>query len=313
MNHIIEKGRKYSSVKIKGTHLTAVALIILIGSFYCDLMMQRAGVNDRAYLIFLLRISLVMLILIGSLCFVVRVEKYWITRFAIVMLSVVGLSLIQKEMSQAAWFKQFFIQENFLGLVGGNVALKFFSALCMLGLLIRLYPNDNASCVAFGNMKTKASAIHWLGIKDHEISWGRLSLISGVLISFGTMLLTWITVIGQLPAFRVGHWVEVLPMIVVLSVLNAFSEGVIYRLAILEPLIRYVPKDKIIMLSALIFGSYHYYGAPGGPIGVLMSSILGWYLARSMYETRGMLSSWIIHAMQDFVIFSLIILLGNGQ
>jgi uncharacterized protein len=41
-----------------------------------------------------------------------------------------------------------------------------------------------------------------------------------------------------------------------------------------------------------------------------MSSLLGWFLARSMIESRGFLAPWMIHFLQDVVIFSTILLLG---
>jgi hypothetical protein len=72
-----------------------------------------------------------------------------------------------------------------------------------------------------------------------------------------------------------------------------------------------LPKNQLVLIAALFFGISHFYGAPGGPLGVIMSGLLGWYMCRSMYETKGFVSSWMIHAMQDVVIFSTIFLLGN--
>jgi len=67
----------------------------------------------------------------------------------------------------------------------------------------------------------------------------------------------------------------------------------------------------VLFIAAMIFGIGHYYGAPSGIVGVVMSGLLGWYLSRSMYETKGFVSSWIIHFLQDVVIFATILLLGN--
>lgn len=65
------------------------------------------------------------------------------------------------------------------------------------------------------------------------------------------------------------------------------------------------------MVAAAFFVVAHYYGAPGGIIGVIMSGVLGWYMCRSMYETRGFVAAWIIHFSQDVVIFSTIAVLGG--
>ncbi|OJF91545.1 CPBP family intramembrane glutamic endopeptidase [Alkalibacterium sp. 20] len=84
-----------------------------------------------------------------------------------------------------------------------------------------------------------------------------------------------------------------------------------FRSAILGSLKNVLPKSQAIFIAAMIFGIAHFYGAPSGIVGVVMSVLLGWYLSRSMYETKGFASSWIIHFMQDVVIFSTIFLLGN--
>jgi hypothetical protein len=39
-------------------------------------------------------------------------------------------------------------------------------------------------------------------------------------------------------------------------------------------------------------------------VGVLLASFLGWILAKSMLETRGMFWAWFIHFWQDVWIFS---------
>ena len=72
-----------------------------------------------------------------------------------------------------------------------------------------------------------------------------------------------------------------------------------------------LPKGAVVMASAAFFGMAHYYGAPSGVIGVVMSGVLGWFLARAMFETRGFLAPWIIHFLQDVVIFSTIVVVGG--
>ena len=69
-------------------------------------------------------------------------------------------------------------------------------------------------------------------------------------------------------------------------------------------------KEHVIWIAAMFFGIPHYYGVPSGLIGVAMSSLLGWFMCRSMYETKGFVSAWIIHFMQDVVIFSAILILA---
>jgi hypothetical protein len=96
-----------------------------------------------------------------------------------------------------------------------------------------------------------------------------------------------------------------------LALLNSFCEGVQYRSAVLGALKDILPKDQQVLIAAIFFGIGHFYGAPSGVVGVFMSGLLGWFLCRSMVETRGFVASWLIHFMQDIVIFSTIVLLGG--
>ena len=74
------------------------------------------------------------------------------------------------------------------------------------------------------------------------------------------------------------------------------------------PLREVLSKNHVVLISAAFFGLAHYYGAPSGIVGVAMSTLLGWYMCTSMYETNGFVSAWVIHFMQDVVIFSTIIM-----
>jgi hypothetical protein len=55
---------------------------------------------------------------------------------------------------------------------------------------------------------------------------------------------------------------------------------------------------------AAYFGIAHFYGVPYGVVGVLLAGFLGWILAKSMQETRGLFWAWFIHFWQDVWIFS---------
>jgi len=57
------------------------------------------------------------------------------------------------------------------------------------------------------------------------------------------------------------------------------------------------------MLTAAFFGIAHFYGAPGGYLGVLATGFFGWILGRSILETKGLFWPWFIHLWADVVIF----------
>ena len=60
--------------------------------------------------------------------------------------------------------------------------------------------------------------------------------------------------------------------------------------------------NGIAVVSGLVFGTVHYFGTPGGLVGVIVAGLLGWLLARSVLETRGLFWAWLIHFLQDLVI-----------
>jgi membrane protease YdiL (CAAX protease family) len=95
-----------------------------------------------------------------------------------------------------------------------------------------------------------------------------------------------------------------LPWILAFAVSNAFVEEMITRFAVVSSLDRLIPPNGVYLVSAAIFGLVHFYGTPGGIPGVLMAGFLGWLAAKSIGETRGVFWAWLIHFLQDVVIFT---------
>ncbi|MBW6455660.1 MAG: CPBP family intramembrane metalloprotease [Trueperaceae bacterium] len=228
-----------------------------------------------------------------------------------VLAVVVLMQGLMLEIAGSATWRAWFPPGTFAADFGGAIALKLLTAVPIVGILLFVTRSPRAAFLAPGDLRAKASRIGWLGIPGDTIAWGRLALISGFLIAFGTLLLTLLTATGfALPPNLDRLW-PLLPLIVVLALANSFAEGVAYRNAVLGPLAGELPKGAVVLASAAFFGAAHYYGVPSGVIGVVMSGALGWFLARAMCETRGFLAPWIIHFLQDVVIFSTIVLLGG--
>lgn len=98
------------------------------------------------------------------------------------------------------------------------------------------------------------------------------------------------------------HW------IILLSLLNAFGEEVIYRVIPYE-----ISRNNLKpypYISGIFFGLAHFWGNPGGPVGVIISGLLGYFLARSVVETRGVFWAMLIHFLQDLVIFGVLFSYG---
>ncbi|TAE80973.1 MAG: CPBP family intramembrane metalloprotease, partial [Bacteroidetes bacterium] len=70
-------------------------------------------------------------------------------------------------------------------------------------------------------------------------------------------------------------------------------------------------KTTVLLLSAILFGLPHYAGFPNGPIGVVMAGVLGYILSKATYETQGIGIAWVIHFLQDVIIFTALFMMNS--
>jgi membrane protease YdiL (CAAX protease family) len=125
-----------------------------------------------------------------------------------------------------------------------------------------------------------------------------LMLVFGVVLS-GYLYLT------VHPNFSVSERIiRTLPWSIAVATLNAASEEFQFRSVLLAHLRSVFRPAEMALLTAVFFGLGHYYGQPSGPLGVLMAGFAGWIWARSMIETRGGVWAFLIHFIQDIVIFA---------
>ena len=163
-----------------------------------------------------------------------------------------------------------------------------------------LAPRNAARFYRLGNLSAPAGPIRWLDVKPTD-TWMKVGRSFAVIVSLATGAFVYFNVVqGQsLNAANVRY----LPFIFLLSVMNAFTEEAITRLSVVTALDGLVARPVIYILSALIFGIPHYFGIPGGILGSLMAGFLGWLMAKSIAETQGMFWAWLIHFLQDVIIF----------
>ncbi len=143
--------------------------------------------------------------------------------------------------------------------------------------------------------------VPWLGIRPNaKETWRHLGRQMALTITLVTGLVIYFQVAQEAPIrLRPDMWV-----ILLLAATNAFSEEVIYRFSFVSAgSSLHLPAQVSELTSALIFGLAHYFGNPGGVPGVLMAGFIGWFLAKSMNETKGFFWAFVIHFVQDVVIF----------
>ena len=289
------------------TRLAWVATLTILASLLADVLVRE---TTGALPTWWLPAKAALLLVLAGFAHVVARDRV-IAGYGLVLAVVMAMQAFMLHLGTSPWWLARFPAGTFATAFGGSILLKVIATVPVAVALLLVTRSPRAAFLVSGDLRVKAERIGWLGIPGGRIPWGRLALIAGCLIGFGTLLLTLLTVTGFALPPNLDRLVPLLPLIVVLALANSFTEGVKYRSAVLGPLAGALPKGAVVLASAAFFGMAHYYGAPSGPIGVVMSGVLGWFMARAMFETRGFLAPWIIHFLQDVVIFSTIVLLGG--
>lgn len=179
--------------------------------------------------------------------------------------------------------------------------LRLLVAFIMIATLFIIKKERAKFFLIVGNLKASVEPVPWLGV-DKTVSWLRFGPIVALCISLGTLAFLVITGQPSLAAFL--KVLPLLPAIVILALMNSFSEEVNYRAGLLATLDGAVSRQQALFLTAAYFGIGHFYGVPYGIIGVVMAGVLGWLLGKAMLETRGLFWPWLIHFLQDVLIFS---------
>lgn len=189
-------------------------------------------------------------------------------------------------------FNIYMLAEQFLNLL---------VTLIILAYLFIVKRHRREFFLAVGKTSAPAEAVKWLDIKPNE-SWKPIGLRMAFFISLGTLL--FLVIAGQPPLDIVLKAAPFLPAVLLCAAFNAFNEETTYKASFLSVLENVVGKNQALALMAALFGILHFYGVPYGVVGVLMAAFLGWFLGKSMLETRGMFWAWFIHFWQDVLIFA---------
>ncbi len=212
----------------------------------------------------------------------------------------------------AWWRSKFDSSASFIMSMLGGQLRRLAVALIMALVLFIIYRHLKAFYLVPGKLTAPASKEGFL--IDEGTPWNKLGWILCLCITSGTLAFLWLN--GRPSLQQLGAVLPMLPAILLLAAMNAFSEELSYRAAFLAPLESVAGKTHAILLTAASFGLAHFYGVPYGILGVVMSFILGYLLSKSMLETKGFFWAWLIHFFQDVAIFSFMaigsIIAGGG-
>lgn len=133
------------------------------------------------------------------------------------------------------------------------------------------------------------------------IPWTRFG--TQLLIIFGVALPLFLFFSVHPDFSRASRLWTFLPWCLATAALNAANEEFQFRSVLLARLRDILPQKEALILTAAFFGLSHYFGQPSGFSGIIMAGIAGWIWAKSMVETRGFAWAFLIHMVQDIVIF----------
>ncbi len=156
-----------------------------------------------------------------------------------------------------------------------------------------------------GNLHALVEPTKLLGVKKPE-PWPRLAGIFAFV--FTSMTFLFLIFAWEPISINFDQIFLILPIALIIATINSFNEEFALRaapLSVLEPM---VGKRHALLITSIYFGLGHFYGVPNGLIGVILAGFLGWFLGKSVLETRGFSYAWIIHFLPDVFIFTFYLL-----
>lgn len=210
------------------------------------------------------------------------------------------------------WANDVILFDNLSNIVNKQIVYQSITLLITILFLVVLWrykKHEFNNHFRKGNISAKIIPVPWVGIKKNtKENWLSIGRSFTVSITLVTAIVIYFQVFKG-NEFNFKKLMLILPVAIIFSFVNSFVEESITRLGVIVTF-KDIVSDKYIMLfSGVLFGVLHYWGTPGGIAGVIVSGFLGWFLAKSILETKGIFWAWTIHFLQDVVIFSAMLMI----
>jgi hypothetical protein len=221
--------------------------------------------------------------------------------FFVLFLVLIGTQwIVYTKVDQLSFYPTWLNHPSFNVYMLAEQSLNLMVTLVVIAALFILRKRASAFFLVKGDMNAPAEPVKLLGIKEGD-RWKKVGLTFAFFISLGT--LAFLVIAGRPPLDILVRVLPFLPAVLIAATLNAFNEEMTYKASFLSVLEGSVGGHHALWLMAAYFGLGHYYGVPYGIVGVIMATFLGWFLGKSMLETRGLGWAWFIHFWQDVLIF----------
>lgn len=165
--------------------------------------------------------------------------------------------------------------------------------------------NPAGDLVKAGNLSAPVNGLWLLGAADSD-TWITVGLTFLLVMTVVTAVTMWWQ-LGRGSGVRFFDLLSALPWGISFAAVNALTEELLFRVTLVESLLPIVAPWLIALVGAVIFGVPHYFGKPGGLLGVGLAGFMGWFLTLSLIQTGGMAWAYVIHFTQDIVIITLML------
>jgi membrane protease YdiL (CAAX protease family) len=224
--------------------------------------------------------------------------------YAVVLTVLFGSLLATGRLHETGWYRGRFDHAGvsfFSGFLAAYV-LDVAVALAVLAALALLYRRREAFFLVRGDLGAPIAPVPWLGIRRAE-PWRPFVPIFAAAAA-GAVLVP--TVLAMRPTTdALLRALPLLPAVLLFAAVNAFTEEVYFRAALLATLHETVGRRHALLLTIVFFGLAHWiHGSPPGLVGAAMTGFLAFLLGKAMLETRGFLAPWFIHFVPDVVVFA---------
>lgn len=247
-----------------------ILIILLLVSFFADSLKE---IRLFLFLIFILKLT-------QELTFYIKNSELW-----------------------SLWFE--LESPNFIMWLLSGQLLRLTAAVIIFLILLYFKKKPGNFFIKKGDIDAEVKPIKW--ILKKPTTWKKFGTVFMFYISLGTVI--FLLIAGGIPSFiQLTGLLKLLPFIVFFAVINAFYEELAYRASFLSVLEEQIGGPQSVYMTSVLFGIGHFYGVPYGMIGVLMATFLGYLLGKSMLETRGFFWAFLIHMVQDIIIFSFLAL-----
>jgi membrane protease YdiL (CAAX protease family) len=179
--------------------------------------------------------------------------------------------------------------------------LRLSPALVILSFLLLKGRKREDFFLAKGKIDAPVEPSRLLGMKKPE-PWTRIGTIFAIVFATVTFVYLMLSSAPLLDATIKA--LPLVPIALLIAVINSFNEEFTLRAAPISELFSAVGKRQALLITTALFGLGHFYGTPSNVLGVLLASFLGWFLGKSMLETKGFFWAWLIHFLPDAFIFT---------